>query len=122
MIAMKLMLLSVTLVLFTTASGQGYEKSQPQFYTIDLLKQSGISNNFFNRNNDSLFTRILNYKSLQTLHPGINYLPIDNMLCIVPSTPSLGIIPNATKDIPSNQLGIIPNGAIPKTFTFPLIK
>lgn len=119
---MKILLLTVCLVFFTSASAQVYQKSKPQSYTIDLLKQSNITNNFFNRNNDTLFLKILNHKTQQTLLPGINYLPIDNMPCIVPLTPSLGFIPNAAKNVETMQLGKMPNGGIQKPFTFPLLK
>ena len=119
---MKFLLLTAFVFIYVTASGQAY-KNPPQTTTIeiDLLNNLNINNNYFNKNMDSLFNRFKNYKPHYNLLPGTIYLRQDNMPCIIPPTFGLGLIPNATNKNDAETIGLIPNAAIAKTYSIPLI-
>jgi hypothetical protein len=119
---MKLLLLTTFIIFCTTVVAQSYRNFQSKVLAQKIPFENDNLNPIKNLNGDSLLKQMKKTSSINRKQSRIIYLQTDNMPCVVPSTPALGLIPNAWKQSDAFQIGLIPNGGAPKIFSIDLFK
>ena len=107
---MKPVLLLMMVFVFVSSSAQNFEVDVPK-----LMKGSEIFKHFngpVKKNEKGAAPSLPNYSMASGKKPGISYLPLDHMPCIIPDTREIAPMPNAwSGDLPNSDM---PNPALPK--------